>query len=196
MEVKMTESTKHRLLDAGLPMLLERGYNDLGIQALLDATRVPRGSFYHHFESKQGFALQAIDVYAAKVYATLEVCLGDERRAPLERVRGFFEAARESYRAQGYLGCLLGALGQELAGADEVFRLRIERCLAHVAARIAACLREAHAAGELPPETDCALMADMLVDAWEGAALRSRLRRDPAPLDAMLDFHFPAAAPA
>jgi TetR/AcrR family transcriptional repressor of nem operon len=29
-----------------------------------------------------------------------------------------------------------------------------------------------------------------LVDCWEGAALRSRLRRDPGSLDAMLDFYF------
>jgi hypothetical protein len=42
-------------------MLLERGNNDLGIQAVLDATGVPRGSFYHHFESKEDFALQVVD---------------------------------------------------------------------------------------------------------------------------------------
>ena len=36
-------------------------------------------------------------------------------------------------------------------------------------------------------------MASLLVDCWEGAALRSRLRRDPAPLGAMLDFYFRSA---
>jgi len=36
-------------------------------------------------------------------------------------------------------------------------------------------------------------MASVLVDCWEGAALRSRLRRDAAPLDAMLDFYFRSA---
>jgi len=40
--------TKQRLLAAGLDLLLQRGYNDLGIQALLAETGVPRGSFYHH----------------------------------------------------------------------------------------------------------------------------------------------------
>ena len=53
--------TKLRLLDAGLTMLLEHGYNDLGIQALLEATGTPKGSFYHHFEDKEDFALQVID---------------------------------------------------------------------------------------------------------------------------------------
>ena len=28
-------------------MLLEHGYNDLGIQALLSETGIPKGSFYH-----------------------------------------------------------------------------------------------------------------------------------------------------
>ncbi|MGZ5433171.1 MAG: TetR/AcrR family transcriptional regulator, partial [Thermoanaerobaculia bacterium] len=47
---RATNPTKQRLLDAGLNMLLEHGYNDLGIQAVLDATRTPKGSFYHHFK--------------------------------------------------------------------------------------------------------------------------------------------------
>jgi TetR/AcrR family transcriptional repressor of nem operon len=33
----------------------------------------------------------------------------------------------------------------------------------------------------------------LLVDCWEGAALRSRIRGNPAPLTAMLDFYFRAA---
>jgi TetR/AcrR family transcriptional repressor of nem operon len=37
-------------------------------------------------------------------------------------------------------------------------------------------------------------MASLLVDCWEGAALRSRLRGDAAPLVAMLDFYFKSAA--
>ena len=35
-------STKQRLLDAGMAMLLKHGYHDLGIQALLDATETPK----------------------------------------------------------------------------------------------------------------------------------------------------------
>jgi TetR/AcrR family transcriptional repressor of nem operon len=35
-------------------------------------------------------------------------------------------------------------------------------------------------------------MAELLVNAWEGAALRSRLVRSSRPLDAVLDFYFAA----
>jgi len=186
-------STKQRLLDAGMAMLLEHGYHDLGIQALLEATGTPKGSFYHHFKDKEDFALQVIDEYMQHVHAGLDACLGDERRPPLKRVRRFFELTLQKYRSEGYLGCLLGGLGQELSGVSELFRRKVEGCFAEIAKRIAACLEEARTRGEIPAESNTRRMASLLVDCWEGAALRSRLRGNAAPLIAMLDFYFQSA---
>jgi len=187
-------ATKQRLLDAGLSMLLQHGYNDLGIQALLESTRIPKGSFYHHFKDKEDFALQVLDQYVRDVHGALDACLGDPTRAPLERVRGFFELTEQRYRDEGYLGCLMGGLGQELSGISEVFRCRVEACFTMIADRLALCLDEARRAGQLPGTADPRQLADLLVNCWEGAALRSRLRRDAEPLGAILDFYFQAVA--
>lgn len=190
----MTHSTKQRMLDAGLAMLLEHGYNDLGIQALLEATGTPKGSFYHHFASKEDFALQVIDQYMRDVHGGLDACLGDAARPPLDRVRHFFETTQQGYRKAGYMGCLLGALGQELSGVSETFRKKIAGCLAAISERLAGCLEEARKAGDLPATADPRRMANLLVDCWEGAALRSRLQGNASPLTAMLDFYFASAA--
>jgi TetR/AcrR family transcriptional repressor of nem operon len=190
----MTHPTKQRLLDAGLAMLLQHGYNDLGIQALLDATATPKGSFYHHFADKEDFALQVVDRYMRQVHAGLDACLGDGSRPPLERVRRFFEMTQQSYRKEGYMGCLLGGLGQELSGVSDVFRRKIEACFSAIASRIAVCLEQARNKGDIPADSDPRRMASLLVDCWEGAALRSRLRGNAAPLEAMLDFYFKSAA--
>jgi TetR/AcrR family transcriptional repressor of nem operon len=191
--MQVIHSTKQRLLDAGLALLLEHGYNDLGIQALLVATGTPKGSFYHHFKGKEDFALQVVDQYMREVHAGLAACVGDKTRLPLERVRGFFELTQQQYLEEGYLGCLLGGLGQELSGVSEVFRRKIEECLSEIAEGLAVCLDEARQRGDIPAGADAQRMASVLVDCWEGAALRSRLRRDPAPLNAMLDFYFRSA---
>lgn len=171
-------------------MLLKHGYHDLGIQAVLAATRVPKGSFYHHFRDKEDFALQVIDQYMHQVHEGLDACLGDASRPPIERVRGFFELTEESYRQEGYMGCLLGGLGQELSGVSKVFSRRIEECFSAIQRRIATCLEEARQRGDIPATSDPERMAGLLVDCWEGAALRSRIRGSPAPLTAMLDFYF------
>ena len=185
--------TKQRLLDAGMAMLLEHGYNHLGVQALLEQTRTPKGSFYHHFRDKEDFALQVVDEYMGHVHAGLDACLSDESLPPLRRVRHFFEMTEQKYREEGYMGCLLGGLGQELSGVSEAFRRKIEECFSVIADRIAGCLERAREAGDLPQACDPRSMAALLVDCWEGAALRSRLRGNPAPLMAMLDFYFRAA---
>lgn len=189
----MNHPTKQRLLDAGMAMLLRQGFNDLGVQELLVATGTPKGSFYHHFRDKEDFALQVIGQYMGGVHDALDVCLADESRAPLDRVRQFFEMTQESYREEGYLGCLLGGLGQELSGVSEVFRRKIDGCLSEIARRIAVCLELAIERGDVAAGTDPRRMASLLVDCWEGAALRSRLRGSAEPLTEMLDFYFTSA---
>jgi TetR/AcrR family transcriptional regulator, transcriptional repressor for nem operon len=189
-------STKQRLIDAGLRMLLQHGYNSLGIQALLDETGTPKGSFYHHFKDKEDFALQVLDAYMTNVHAGLDACLLDRTLPPLERIRRFFEMTQESYRQEGYLGCLMGGLGQELSGASEVFRRKIDWCLSSISERMAKCLGEAQCNGDIPASSNVQEMADLLVDCWEGAALRSRLRRNPTSLSAMLDFYIGSVAAA
>ncbi len=173
-------------------MLLEHGYNDLGVQALLDATATPKGSFYHHFRDKEDFALQVIDLYMQGVHAGLDACLEDEGCLPLDRIRHFFEATEEAYRQQGYMGCLLGGLGQELSGVSANFRRKIEECFTEIAGQMAVCLEAARKRGDIPARSDTERMAGLLVNCWEGAALRSRLQGDPAPLGEMLDFFLSA----
>lgn len=169
--------------------MLVRGYHAVGVQDLLDETDVPKGSFYHHFESKEDFALQVIDAYQAGVRDLLYATVDDPARAPLDRIRAFFDGVRTSYESEGYLGCFLGALGQELSGANEIFRRKIDGCLGFIAAGLTRCIEDARIRGELPASTDSRVMGELLVNAWEGAALRSRLTRSSRPLDAVLDFY-------
>ena len=182
--------TKRALLEAGLGLLLERGYADLGIQTLLRQTGVPKGSFYHHFDSKEDFALQAVDLYMEEVHEGLRATMDNPDLEPLDAIRGFFEGTRDKYARDGYLGCMLGGLGQELSGVNPRFAERIDGCLQTIGASVARCLQRAQHQGALHPSADPEELAERLVDCWEGAALRSRLRRSPKPLEAMLDFYF------
>lgn len=67
-------------------------------------------------------------------------------------------------------------------------------CLSEIVEQLTVCLEEARRNGDLRADAGPRHLASLLVDCWEGAALRSRLRREAAPLDAMLDFYFRAVA--
>lgn len=190
----MASTTKQDLLQLGLKLLLKHGYADLGVATLLEEAGVPKGSFYHHFEGKEDFALQAIDLYMEGVHGALEVAFGDGRE-PLEQIRHFFEMVSEGYKGDGYLGCMLGGLGQELSGISPTFRKKVEGCFNVIARSFEKALIVAKARGELREGVDPNEAAELLVNCWEGAALRSRLRRSASPLGQMLDFYFAAVRP-
>jgi TetR/AcrR family transcriptional repressor of nem operon len=180
------------MLESGLEMLLERGYAGTSVQDVLERTGMPKGSFYHHFQSKEDMALQAVDLYTSKGHALMDATLELGTNPPLDRVRDFFQRLGEFYGTQGYLGCMLGALGQELSGVSPVFCAKIEECLSSLAKRIGDCLEDARREGSLSPEIDPQQLANLWINVWEGAALRSRLLRDPQPLRDVLAFCFRA----
>ena len=183
--------TKSLLLDRGTRLLLERGYHNTGIQDILAVAGVPKGSFYHHFRSKEDFGLQAVRGYAEQAYAALDERLSDESRPPLERVRAFFAAIFADWdRRSCREGCLLGNIGQELADVNESFRQIVAQSLDQWTARIGKCLAEAQRRGELTPGVDPHELASQLIDGFEGAALRMKLVKSTAPLEGFLRLFF------
>ena len=186
-----TRDTKSLLLDRGIVLMRKHAYHDTGIQDVLAAADVPKGSFYHFFKSKEDFGLQAVHRYAEAGYRSLDAHLSDQQYPPVERVRRFFAEVFEDWqRGACREGCLLGTLGQELADVNESFRHAVAASLDQWSVRIARCLREAQQRGELSSEIDPEEFARQLVDGFQGAALRMKLVQNPQPLEGFLKLYF------
>src|SRR5258707_6768353 len=110
------ESTKTVLLETGKSVFLAKGYNNSGIEAILHAAGVHKGSFYYYFESKEDFGLQVLDRFADCYRDDIDRYLGDTTLSPLERLRRYFESVCERAETQQCRnGCLVGNLSQEMA---------------------------------------------------------------------------------
>ena len=162
----MSDTTKERTLEVGLRILLRHGYNDLGVQAVLEEAGIPKGSFYHHFASKEDFALQVVDRYMRDVHQGLDASLGDTALAPLQRVRKFFDCHATSI-ARMVSRVHAGGLGQELSGISPVFqkrsRLVSADCKPHRRLHGRSASHRCSAAGSNPRH-----LANLIVDCWEG----------------------------
>ena len=179
--------TKERLLDIGRDVFLELGYHHAGIEAILQAAGVPKGSFYNYFQSKEDFGLQVIDHFAACHDAELDRSLGNAGVSPAERIRSYFEVVIAHLEAgECRRGCLIGNLSQEMAAQSETFRARLEEVFSRWVDRFADCLRQAHAAGQLTSDEDAATVAEFWLNSWQGAILRAKIMRSTAPLRTFL----------
>jgi len=175
--------TREALLHCGMSLLTEQGFLVTGIDTLLKQVGVPKGSFYHYFDSKEAFGRAVLERYAGYFAAKLDRSLLDASRPPLARLEHFVAEARAGMARHGYRrGCLVGNLGQEVTQLPEGFREQLEAVLCSWQARLAACLRAAQADGSLAPAVDCDELAAFFWIGWEGAVLRARLVRSDAPL--------------
>ena len=76
-------TTKAVLVDAETRLILEQGYHQTGIQDVLQAAGVPKGSFYYYFPSKEAFGQAVIAQFAEAYLVRLEQYLGDTTARPL-----------------------------------------------------------------------------------------------------------------
>ncbi len=183
--------TRAALVRAGTELLTEQGFVSTGIDRLLKGLGVPKGSFYHYFESKEAFGYAVIDNYRAYFARKLDRWLLDETLAPLARLAAFVADAKAGMaRYEFRRGCLVGNLGQELGATHDGFRDRLEATLGDWRNRLATCLEAARAAGEIAPEADCRRLADYFWVGWEGAVLRAKLVRSNAPIDLFAEMFF------
>jgi TetR/AcrR family transcriptional regulator, transcriptional repressor for nem operon len=185
------ETTRDTLLEVGRQIFVERGFNNTGIDAILTAAGVPKGSFYYYFPSKEAFALEVLNRFAAGHEADLDRILKDRSVPPLERMRCLMEATAKRLEPQQCRnGCLVGNFCQELADQNEAFRERLDEILRGWGGCYAACLKEAQAAGDLSADLDPNELADFLLNSWQGAVLRAKTSRSTAPLQTFLNLIF------
>ena len=185
------ETTKAGLLEAGTRLFLERGYNHSGVESILQTAGVPKGSFYHYFESKEDFGLQVLNSFASSYEEQIERFLADTSLNPLDRLRRLGEATVERLESRGCRnGCLVGNLCQEMADQNEAFRVRLAEIFAGWVDAHARVLREAQKAGEISEQWDARELAEFWMMGWQGAVLRVKTLRDIAPLKTFLNLMF------
>ncbi|QTQ35509.1 Transcriptional regulator, TetR family [Aromatoleum petrolei] len=179
------------MLRAGLEVLTEKGFSSTGIDEILGRVSVPKGSFYHYFDSKEAFGLDLIQRYGEFFARKLDRHLRNAALSPLSRLRAFVADATDGMARHDFRrGCLIGNLGQETGTLPESFRARLKETFEDWQARFGACLVEAQKAGELAPDADTARLAAFFWIGWEGAVLRAKLERSARPLEVFAQFFF------
>src|SRR3954465_11615320 len=85
MSTAAAPTTKERILDAAEEIMLAKSFHSVGLNEILSAVKVPKGSFYHYFASKEQFGAELIRHYVGEHTVRLRKLLGDRELKGLER---------------------------------------------------------------------------------------------------------------
>lgn len=178
---------RQHILDTALPILLGKGFSAVGLNEILAAAGVPKGSFYHYFGSKEAFGEALLTCYFAEYAERLEQMLVRAPGTAAERLLAYWEEWRAVQCADDPVGkCLAVKLGAEVSDLSEPMRAVLRRGTDTIITRIAACIEEGRADGSLVGVSDAATTAVTLYQLWLGATLLEKIHRDRRPLDAAM----------
>jgi TetR/AcrR family transcriptional regulator, transcriptional repressor for nem operon len=187
----MKEDTKQKLIMAGAEIMHLKGFNNTGIQEILDKAGIPKGSFYNFFKSKEDFGLQVIDYFVGFFSQISSQFFGDKSQPPLERIQLLLSWFMEFFRSTDYtLGCPIGNFAQEMGDISPAFREKLKTSLDAMSDQFEIILREARELGHLSQSMDIHDTAHFIISSWEGALMLMKVAKSTEPLETHTRFLF------
>jgi TetR/AcrR family transcriptional repressor of nem operon len=148
----------------------------------LVAAGVPKGSFYHYFDSKEMFGEALIDSYFSDYHAEIDKTLAAPGRSMAQRLMTYWKnwQSHQSFLdCQGK--CLAVKLGAEVADLSEAMRLAMKQGTSGITSRLAKAIEAGVAEGSLAIDGDPDKVAQSLYQLWLGASVLAKIARDRAP---------------
>jgi TetR/AcrR family transcriptional regulator, transcriptional repressor for nem operon len=191
MKAHTTTDTKERILDAAVGIILEKGFSGVGINEILKAVNVPKGSFYHWFPSKELFGVELLDHFGKQTLACARKWLTNTDTLPsaYDRLASFHDAKITSMIEQScQQACLIGKLTAEVSSWSEPMRLQLVKNHQETITLFQLIITEGQAQGTIHPALDPAQAAGVIHDVWMGAYLRSTAGHDIQPVRCAVAF--------
>jgi TetR/AcrR family transcriptional regulator, transcriptional repressor for nem operon len=124
--------SKTRFLDAAVHVIRSRGYAATTVEDVCHAAGLTKGSFFHHFRSKEDLAIAAARHFSLVADALFEAAPYHALADPLDRLLGYVDFRVSILRGElADFTCLLGTLVQETYQTHPALR---EACDRHISA--------------------------------------------------------------
>jgi len=164
------------------------GYNACGVQEIVDAAGVPKGSFYNYFKAKELLACEVLNTYWAD--AGLEI-LADTSVAPLERLRRHFQHIASRYKKFGFeRGCLVSKFMHEVSDSTPVLWKELRKQVGRWTALVAEAIREGQGDRTISNSIDAEATARFLIESWGGVTGAMKLAASRGPIDDFFSVAF------
>ncbi len=177
-------SNREKILSEGLNVVHAKGFANASVRDIVAAAGVPQGSFTNHFDSKEAFGLEILDIYYARTEETMRETLLNAALDPLKRLRAWIDRNAARNESNGFRnGCLIGNFTAEAGSHGDALRARLSAIIAGTHAAIAQCLKAAVKAGELPKGFDCTGTAEFIFTGMQGATLKANAEGSARPIE-------------
>jgi TetR/AcrR family transcriptional regulator, transcriptional repressor for nem operon len=174
---------RQHILDIAKPIMLCKGFSAVGLNEILAAAGVPKGSFYHYFGSKESFGGALLESYFTDYLDDLDGLL-QQPGSGADRLMRYWNNWFDTQVSHDPAGkCLVVKLGAEVCDLSEAMRVVLQRGTERIVERLSRCIADGIADGSISGIADPRHAAATLYQLWLGATLIEKIRHDRQSLD-------------
>lgn len=175
---------RETILAVGRRIMSGKGFSAVGLNEILTAAKVPKGSFYHYFASKDAFGEALLSHYFDAYLAEMDDTFARPGLTMAQRLVAYFDMWRDNQSFQDCQGkCLAVKLAAEVADLSESMRAVLDDGTSAIVARLAAAIDSGVADGSLAVDERPAQVAQGLYQLWLGASVMVKIVRATGPFD-------------
>jgi TetR/AcrR family transcriptional regulator, transcriptional repressor for nem operon len=173
--------SREKLLNAALQVIRAKGYTATRIEDICEVAGLTKGSFFHHFKSKEELAVAAAQHWSTVTAALFEAAPYNRHADPLERVLGYLDYRKELLRGTiPEFTCLVGTMVQEAYDTEPAIRDACNRCISEHAAGIEQDIAEAMVAHGVGADWTAKSLALHTQAVLQGAFILAKAKNGPA----------------
>ncbi|PTN12871.1 TetR/AcrR family transcriptional regulator [Nitrosomonas aestuarii] len=177
------DHNKENILNQGVSMLMAQGYHGTGLQEILNAVNIPKGSFYNYFGSKEDFGAEVIQHYIDPFLKQLSAHIQHAETDALGAIQHYFDELISELEQNGFKGgCLLGNLMGEIGDTSAICQQSLQSAVNRYRDLLQSGLEKAQQQGTIRRDKSATEMADLLINTWQGALLRTKIEKSPKPV--------------
>lgn len=178
MKAEYTDVRQH-ILDQGKAIITRKGYAGVGLNEILTAADVPKGSFYHYFKSKELFGEAMLADYVQQYRIEMDSLLSQPGKTAAQGLMDYWASwFVDSSDSSDGCRCLVVKLSSEVADMSEPMRTTLRDGTNGIIERLTATIELGMADASLAAVAEPARLAQTLYQMWLGAAMLTKLRRD------------------
>ena len=179
----MSKYNREEILQSGVEILTMKGFSGLGVQHVLKACGIPKGSFYNFFENKDAFVMEAIKLYNRKVKFILEQIDNDSTLNPIEKITKFYSISNDFFFNNSSLRtCPMMNIVSDGVENEAIIEL-IHSSIDMHKGFIAKWIESATTLELISNQIDPVRLTHMIYDNYHGAVLRMKYENSELPLN-------------
>lgn len=175
---------KSKLVETAADLIYRQGWNATGINQILGDAKVPKGSFYYYFQSKEDLGVAIVRHHSQELAECYRRTLLHESLNGRDAIISFLRERIEQQRNDEWrFGCPVGSFANEVAATAEKIAIACREVFVELLSALEVTIRRGQADGSISNIDRASDLAMLISCQMQGANLLAKTILNPEPLE-------------